>query len=66
MDPLLQWAVGWYTKLRLDPAWADYALQQVQSMAKDFPWLYGPLPGLVQAEVDKHRVARRTPQRSPA
>lgn len=51
MDPLLLWAVGWYSFLYRNPAWKDYAWQQCLQMRKDTPWLYHKLPELVQAKV---------------
>jgi hypothetical protein len=60
MDPLLRWALDWYSHLARQPGWKAYVWDRVQAMAKEEPLLFWKLPDLLLEELQRDRNKDRS------
>lgn len=49
----LQQALAWYVHLASQPGWGAYVWHRVKEMAREHPSVFGDLPELLKAEMQK-------------
>lgn len=52
-DPLVCAALRWYAFLASQPGWKSYAWHQVNVFAQEHPSVFGSLPELLKAEMQR-------------